>query len=220
MKKQILLIASFAIAGFAMAQSTSFGVRGGFTSSSMKGDAVNSLQDILEVTDGMIATKSQTGFYAGAHVSIPVSQNISIEPGVQYAQKGYALQGSLDLKGVEFLGANAKAQLKSHYIDIPVLVKGNFNGLQVFAGPQVSYLTKANLRTTAGVLGFNLLNKTFDATDEFNRWDAGLTGGIGYQFQNGFNISATYDHGLTRVDKNRNADSYNRAFKVGVGFNF
>jgi len=221
MKKQILLFVSVVLSTLAIAQSkTSLGIRAGMTSSSMKGDAVQSLQDILAVTDGMITTKNQSGFFAGANVAIPVSQQISIEPGIFYAQKGYELHGSLDLKGIEFLGANAKAQLKSQYIDVPVLVKGNFNGFQVFAGPQVSYLTRADLKTKAGVLGFNLLNESFDVTDEFNRWDAAITGGIGYQFKNGFNVTAAYDHGLSKVDANKNADSYNRAFKVGVGFNF
>ena len=71
---------------------------------------------------------------------------------------------------------------------MPVLVKANINGFQVFAGPQVSYLAQADLRTSAGVLGFNLLDKTMNATEQFNRWDVALTGGVGYQFKNGVNV--------------------------------
>ena len=68
-----------------MAQSDiRFGIKGGMTSSNMKGDAVSSLNDILEVTDGILTTRNQTGFYAGASVSIPVSSQFSIEPGIQY----------------------------------------------------------------------------------------------------------------------------------------
>jgi hypothetical protein len=100
------------------------------------------------------------------------------------------------------------------------VVKGNFGGLQVFAGPQVSYLAKADLRTSAGILGFNVLNKTMDATEQLNKWDAGITGGLGYQFKNGFNLTASYDHGLSKADANQNFDAYNRAFKVGAGFKF
>jgi hypothetical protein len=221
MKKQILLFASIVIASFSFAQSQpSFGIRAGVASSSLKGDAVNSLNDLLDFTNGHVTTSNHLGFYAGANASIPVSDMVAIEPGIYYTQKGYGMKGELNLKGVEFLGANAQAKLTSHYVDIPVLLKLNFNGLQVFAGPQVSYLAKADLRTTAGALGFNVLDKTMDATDQFNRWDAGITGGIGYQFTNGFNISASYDHGLSKVDANKNFDSYNRSFKVGLGFNF
>jgi hypothetical protein len=220
MKKQILLIAAIAASTFAMSQSTRFGIRGGVTSSSMKGEAVDNLQDLLDFTNGAVSTASRTGFFAGVHASLPLSDVISVEPALLYSQKGYEMKGELNLKGVEFLGINGKARLTSHYVDLPVLMKANIGGLQVFAGPQVSYLTKADLRTTAGLLGFNLIDKTMDATDEFNRWDAAVTGGIGYKFANGFNVTASYDHGLSKVDANQNVDSYNRSFKVGVGFNF
>jgi hypothetical protein len=221
MKKQILLIASIVASASVFAQSQlSFGIRAGVTSTGMKGDAVNSLQNILDYTNGAITTSNHTGFFAGANASIPVSDLVSIEPGLYYSQKGYDMRGDLNLKGVEFLGANAQAKLTSHYVDLPVLLKLNFNGLQLFAGPQISYLAKADLRTTAGALGFNVLDKTMDATNQFNRWDAAITGGIGYQFANGFNVSASYDYGLSKVDANQNFDSYNRGFKAGVGFKF
>ena len=221
MKRQILLIAAIALSSVVMAQSKiSFGVRGGLTNSGMKGEAVDNLQNLVEVTDGMISTKNTSGYFAGAYTSIPVSEKVSIEPGIYYSKKGYELGGSLDLKGIEFLGIGAKLKLQSDYVDVPLLVKGNFNGFQVFGGPQVSYLTKAGLQTKASVLGINLLNRSIDVTDEFNRWDAAITGGVGYKFGNGFNVSAQYDHGLSRVDKNKSVNSYNRAFKVGVGFEF
>ena len=221
MKRQILLLASIVISTLAMAQSKpSFGVRAGVTSSSMKGEAVNSLQNLLDFTGGAVTTGSHTGFFAGGYTSIPLSPLFSVEPAVYYSQKGYELKGALNLKGVEFLGANASATLNSHYIDIPVVLKANLGGVQVFAGPQVSYLAKADLQTKGGVLGFNVFNNTSDATAQFNRWDAGLTAGVGYQFANGVNIMAAYDHGLSKVDANQNFDSYNRAFKVGVGFSF
>jgi hypothetical protein len=221
MKKQILLLTSIAISALSFAQSKpSFGIRAGITSSTMQGDAVNNLQDILDYTNGAVTTSSHNGFFAGANASIPVSDLVTIEPGLYYSQKGYDMRGELNLKGIEFLGINGKAKLTSHYVDLPLLLKLNFNGLQLFAGPQVSYLTKADLRTTAGALGFNVFDKTTDATDQFNRWDAGVTGGIGYKFPNGFNVSASYDYGLSKVDANQNVSSYNRSLKVGVGFNF
>jgi hypothetical protein len=221
MKKQILLFALVVISSGAFAQSSiSGGIRAGISSSSMRGDAVDNLHNLLDFTNGAITTSGHTGFFGGANVSIPVSEAISIEPGLYYTQKGYEMKGELGLKGVEFLGANAKAKLNSYYVDVPVLLKVNLNGFQVFAGPQISYLAKADLKTTAGLLGFNLLNKTLDATDQFNRWDAAVTGGVGYQFPSGFNISASYDHGLSKVDANQNLESYNNGLKIGIGYRF
>lgn len=221
MKKQLLLIVTIAISTFAIAQTQpTFGVRAGLSSASLKGDAVNSLQNILDYTKGMVSTTSHTGFFVGGYASIPVSEIFSVEPALYYSQKGYEMKGELNLKGLPFVGASAKAKLNTQYIDVPVVLKADISGFQIFAGPQISYLANANLQTTAGVLGFNLLNKKLDATQQFNKWDAALTGGVGYKFMNGMNITASYDYGLSRVDANNMLNSYNRSFKVGIGYSF
>jgi hypothetical protein len=221
MKKQILLLISIVISTLTFAQvNISGGIRAGLSYAGMHGDAVKSLNKLLDFADGMITTGNRTGFFAGTYATIPVTDMISLEPALYYSQKGYELIGALNVKGMEFLNANAKAQLQSHYVDMPVLLKANISGLQLFAGPQVSYLLQADLKTTAGVLGFNLLNSKMDATQQFNRWDVGVTGGIGYQFANGINVMAAYDHGLSKADANKNFDSYNRSFKVGIGLSF
>jgi hypothetical protein len=221
MKNKILLFISLIISTCSFAQvKTSLGVRAGILSSGFRGNTANSLNDLLDLTNGSVTTSDHTGFFGGVYADVPVGNVISVEPGLYYSEKGYDITGSLDVKGMEFLGANAKAKLQMQYIDIPVLLKANLGGLQVFAGPQFSYLSKANLKTTAGALGINILNSTMDATNQFNRWDAGVTAGIGYQFTNGINIMASYDYGLTKLDANKSTDTYNHAIKLGVGISF
>jgi hypothetical protein len=221
MKKYFLLFASVALSTFVFAQtSPSFGIRGGVSYAGLQGDAVSSVRNMIDFSNGAITTGSRPGLFGGGYVNIPVAENFSIEPAVYYAQKGYELKGSFNIKGAEFLSAGAKVQLNTSYIDIPVLAKLNVSGLQIFAGPQVSFLTDAKLRMTAGALGFNIVDNTMDAKNQFNKLDVAVTGGLGYQFSNGVNITAAYDHGLSKVDKGQNFDSYNRSFKVGVGFKF
>ena len=221
MKKQILLILSIVISTLSFSQSNiSFGGRVGLSSAGMRGNAVNNLNNLLDFGNGMITTRNVTGFFGGVYTTIPLDNTISIEPALYYSQKGYELKGELNLKGMDFLGANAKAQLLSQYVDIPILLKANLGGLQIFAGPQFSYLAHADLKTTAGVLGFNLLNSKIDATQQFNRWDAAVTGGIGYQFSNGINLMASYDYGLSKLDANKNINAYNSAVKIGLGISF
>lgn len=221
MKKRSLLFASLAFSLFAVAQQKhSFGIRGSYVSSKITGDANSSLQSLVDYTGGAVTTTNHKGFSGGVYASLPISQNVAVEPGLNYAQKGYTMKGDLNIKGASFLSPSAKANLNLQYLELPVLLKGSFNGLEVFAGPQVSYLASANLRTTAGALGFNVLDKTMDALDGFNRWDIGLTGGIGYQLANGLNLRASYERGLSKVDANQSFDAYNQAFKVGVGFRF
>src|SRR3712207_3938983 len=101
MKKQILLFASVLVSVLATAQTQpSFGLRGGLSSSAMRGDAVNSLQNLLDVTNDRITTNGRTGFFAGGYATVPLSNVISLEPAVYYTQKGYELKGELNVKGL------------------------------------------------------------------------------------------------------------------------
>lgn len=221
MKKQILLTAFVAVSVLATAQiKPSFGIRAGLSSSGMRGGAVNSLKDIAGFSNGMIATSRLTGFFAGGYATIPFTSVIFVEPALYFLQKGYELEAAPEVKGTGFLGAGIKAQLKAQYIDFPVVVKANIKGFQIFAGPQISYLTQADLHTTAGALGINLLNTKLNATKQLNRWDAGVTGGIGYQFAKGINVMAAYDYGLSKADANRSIQAYNQSFKIGTGITF
>ena len=197
------------------------GIRVGLSSYSWKGDAVSTLTDLAEFTNGYVTHTGRTGFFAGAYADLPLSEMISVQPGIYYSQKGFTLKGDLQMDKLDFLGASARAQMQSHYIDIPVLLTANLGeGFKLFAGPQLSYLAASNLNVRAGALGFKVLNRNMDLTEQFNRYDFSLVGGAGFQFANGVSINASYDHGLSRLDKNKNLNSYNRGFKVGIGFQF
>lgn len=198
-----------------------FTVKAGLSSAGIRGEAASNLNNLLNFTDGMVTTQNRTGFFAGVAVGIPLNEKITLEPGIYYSQKGYELRGELGIKGVEFLGVNARARLQSDYIDVPILLKANLGGgLKIFAGPQISYLASSNLKTSAGLLGINIFNNTLDASNQFNKWDMGLTGGVSYEFKNGFSVSGAYDHGLSRIDANNSINGYNSSIKVGVGIRF
>lgn len=218
--KKILFSSAFAFLSVAaMAQSTvSVGVRAGVTNASVEGDAAESMQNLINYTGGAVSTQNKNGFYAGGFVSIPVSEQFSIEPGITYAQKGYTLRGQFGIDETELV--SAKSELTLGYIELPVLAKANFSGFQLFAGPQVSYLANADLDTRAGALGFNFIKDKRDVKSQFNDLDVSLTGGVGYQFTNGLRLEASYDHGLSRINSGQSLEAYNRAFKVGVGFKF
>ena len=214
----ILLLSLFTVNAVAQMK---VGVRAGLNSASWKGDAMQSLNDLVTITQGYVDTRGRTGFHAGGFVNVPVTQAFSFEPGIYYSQKGYALKGDISIGKLDFLGANASVQVQSHYIDIPLLLKVSpVKGLQLYAGPQISYLVKNNLNVNAGLLGISLVNRNLDITDQFNQFDAAIVGGIGYKLDNGFSVTAGYDHGLSRLDKNENFKSYNRVIKVGIGFEF
>ena len=155
MKYKILLLVFIAfLSATTQAQTkVTFGVKGGLSSASVRGNAADNLQNLLDFINGRVTTTNRTGIFAGISANLPLSGTFSVEPGIYYTQKGYQLNGELGIKGVEFLGVSARAMLQSDYIDIPVLLKANVGGgLQIFAGPQLSYLSSAKLKTSAGHL--------------------------------------------------------------------
>lgn len=221
MKKKILLCSCLVISIASFAQRIQYGIGAGVSSYTIRGAAIGNLNQVLNFTNDIISTKPLTGFYSGGYATIPVATNLSVEPGVYYSTKGYAITGRYTpFKDIGILSANATASLRLSYIEIPILLKVQFNGLQVFAGPQIAYLAKAGIKTTAGLAGINFFHSTMNVTSQFNRWDAAITGGIGYQFTNGIRLTASYDRGLSKVDAGQNVKSYNQGFKVGAGISF
>lgn len=224
MKKQILLyfFSLLAFTGFSQnlkKEKTTFTVQAGLASYTMSGDAVGSLKDVIEYTNGAISTKSRTGFYAGASADIPLSRQLAFSPGLFYTQKGYELSGKLNIKDVEFLGVNATAKLQSQFIDLPLQLKAKLGNVNIFAGPQFSYLMRSDFVARGGLLGVNLFNTKSDVTSQFNKWNTGVTAGIGVNIDN-ITLNASYDYGLSKADANKNIDAYNRGIKIGVGVSF
>ena len=199
----------------------SFGVRSGINFSKWDGQDLQIINDLLDKTDGYAYTKGTRGMHIGGYVSIPISETFTFEPGIEYSKKGYSIKGDFQIPVLKYLGINARAQVQSHYIDMPLVIKANvYKGFNIYAGPQVSYLARSTLNAKVGVLGITLFNRGFGITNRFNKIDMGLTGGVGYAFNNGLNIQAGYDYGLSKLDKNDNYDAYNRVVKVSVGYTF
>lgn len=199
----------------------SFGVRSGVNFSKWEGKDLQVIEDLLDKTQGYVVTKGTITLHTGGYVHIPISKVFSFEPGIEYSKKGYSLKGDFQIPVLKYFGINLRAQVQSHYIDMPLTLKANvYKGFQVYAGPQVSYLVRSTLNAKLGVLGISIFNRGFGITERFNKLDMGLTGGVGYAFDNGLNIQAGYDYGLSKLDKNDNYDVYNRVIKVSVGYTF
>ncbi len=222
MKQKMMVVILISLLGANATQAQiRYGLIAGVNFSRWQGQDLQIVEDLVDKTDGWLVTKGKTGFHAGGYVNIPLSQTISFEPGLAYSKKGYSIKGDFKIDAIKVLGINAGAQVQQHYIDMPLYLKANVvKGLQVYAGPQVSYLVRSTLNAKLGVLGISLFNKGIDITGRFNKVDLGLSGGLGYQFDNGINIKAGYDHGLSRLDKNDNYDAYNRVVKISVGYTF
>ncbi|MCA8832922.1 porin family protein [Hymenobacter pini] len=198
-----------------------FGVRAGVNVSDFSGDAVNSVMDLAEYTNGAVTKQMKPGFYAGLYVTLPLGPRFAIEPGIGYSEKGTILTGRIPLEQFDFLNAKITATGRLAYLDIPLLAKAYLtDGFYIYAGPQASVLLSGKARVQAGALGFNAINTNFDIKNQFRQVDFGVVGGLGYQFQNGLGLSAGYDYGLSSLDKNNNFNAYNRVIKASVNYSF
>jgi hypothetical protein len=192
MKKLLMLfsVTALAVAG-ANAQS-GFGIRGGANFFNFGGSDVSE-NDYT----------NRVGFHAGVYASLLGAGPIAIEPGVFYSVKGTQNDDAIDSRAV------------LDYIDVPVLVRFKVGeGFNLFAGPQVSFLTKSKFEGNFGDSTVSLETNTIKNTD------AGLVFGLGYNLPAGLNIQGSYDYGMTPIFKDSNADVYNRGFKVSLGYTF
>lgn len=182
MRKVLLVFFLIGIVATAQAQ---FGVRAGFSSANF--------------SDTNFDAKS--GFHIGAYYSFGAGF-ISIEPGLQYSQKGY--------QGTEAAtGKSVDEQLG--YIDIPVLFRVNLiPAVNIFAGPQASVLASSV---------YQLGDETFDSSEAIKGYDLGGVVGAQVKLPLGFNVQANYDFGLSSLNY-YDTEVKNQVFKVSLGYTF
>lgn len=198
-----------------------FGIRAGLNVADWSGEAVQGVQQLLDLSGGAVTRQQRPGFHAGAYVSLPLGPRFTIEPGVQYSEKGVRVSGKLPIEQLDFLNAQATATARMGYIDVPVLLKGYLTpGLYLYAGPQVSYLASGKARLAASVLGFDAFQQDFDVRSYFRELDFSVSGGAGYQLPNGLGLSAGYDYGLSSLDKNNRFNAQNRVIKASLNYTF
>lgn len=193
--------------------------KAGIVHTSWKGDATETITSLADATNGFITTNGRTGFYAGAGVLLPLGDKVKLEPSLNYTQRGYQMRGVLTINDMKIDALQARATSQMHYIDLPVLLHVQpVEGLAIFAGPQLSYLVKNQLRADVSVIGFSLVNARTDITEQFNRWDAGVAGGLRYTMQKGLGVSIAYERGFNRLDRNENFRAFNEGVKLGLTF--
>lgn len=199
-----------------------FGFRGGLNVADLQGDAVQSFTTLAGYApDGSISKSMRPGFYAGLYATLPLGPIFAIEPGITYAEKGAVLRGTLPFPALDFLNANVTGTARLAYVDVPVLAKVFVTpGFYLYAGPQASFLVSGKARVDASVLGFSAYKQDFDVSNQLRKVDFAAVAGLGYQFDNGFGLSAGYDYGLTSLDAGNRFQAYNRVAKVGLNYSF
>lgn len=180
------------MAGLTVSAQSSFGIRGGGSFFNFGGDDARE-NDYT----------NRAGFHAGLYASFNATGTVSVEPGLYYSVKGSQADNAI----------NSRAVL--NYVDVPVLFRLKAGeGFNIFAGPQLSFLTDSKLEGDVGDSSFSF------GTQQVRETDAGLIVGLAYNLPHGLNIQGSYDYGMTPVFKDSEAAIYNRGFKVSLGYTF
>jgi hypothetical protein len=160
----------------------------------------------------------KVGLNAGVFAKIPVAKGFSIQPELLYSSKGTKATYNNVLAG------EGEYRFNLNYVEMPVLAVFNLGrNINIHAGPYVAFLAGANIKDIDSDGSEN--GVTDLKADNFNRFDFGLAGGIGFDFQN-FMVGARYNYGLTEVGKSGSLsgeltkDSKNSAVSLYIGLGF
>lgn len=181
--------------------------------------------------------KSQTGFTFGVGVIVPVTPILSLQPELNYIQKGFAYEFSED-DGFSYYEQSQK--LKYSYLEVPVLLRLSLGPdvakIHVNLGPSLGYGLggKTDFRSFTdpgdGIppyeekgeakVKFEKEPAGYEGEDVYleKRLDIGLQAGAGVTLLNKITVDIRYGMGLTNVTENNvQGDTKNRVIQFTVG---
>ena len=141
-------------------------------------------------------SSSKTGFVGGLYLSMPVAARVAIEPEVLYA-----------MKGAKF--SDFDFSLSNSYIEIPVLIKYNFNnngGPYLLAGPAVGFSISCDENQISGSASASCSDDGLSTQTTF-----GGVVGLGFQ-KNRLGLEGRYDFDFGDAFKEINAK--NNAWEI------
>lgn len=201
MKK--LFIAAFAllVAGQVSAQGPSFGVKGGV-----------SFSNIIKTDDADFKTDYNTGFNAGVFINVPIVSVLSFQPELMFAQKGYKADNTL-----------GTVTQTTNWIEVPILAKITpVSGFSIYAGPQVSFLTKTNNKFE-GTFTTAQETKYEDDADKFKKSIVGGVLGAGVALSKNVSLNARYalDFQKNNEDGTNETPAFkNQTWQAGLAIGF
>ena len=199
--RYLLLFVATLFTTLVVAQTT-IGLRAGFGQSSLRSGAT-----FAAVTE---QTQSINSPSLGVVVDVPLSEQLSVRTGLEYARRGTSvgLTQGVELFGVQ-LPLGARAQTQFSYVDVPLLLQYTLptsGKLEPYlmGGPTVGYAVSGRLKTSARALVDITLSRTDIDLDAINyeRLHVALTAGAGTQVKIGYGtvafVEARYAYGLTQ----------------------
>jgi len=167
------------------------------------------------ITDEVTDKNARHGFHVGVYGQLFANEGFAIQPEVNFSTKGNKVTTTFGI-------IDHETKFNLSYLDVPVLAVFKLgNAAEIHAGAYWAYLVGANIDTD-GDLGddFYRLDR-----DNFERWDYGLVGGIGFNLGDALQLGARYNYGLNEIARSAGAKRFLGSTKNSVGqiylaFNF
>jgi outer membrane protein with beta-barrel domain len=141
------------------------------------------------------------GWHAGAFAHIHLTNQFALQPELMYSAQGSHVKTT-----------NSDYDINLNYINVPVLLQYmTGSGFRLETGPQVGYLVHAENESSGTSTEVGTYYKNGDFSWAF---------GAGYKFASGFGIDARYNLGLSDISEIPTLDINNRAFQVGIFYQF
>ena len=177
------------------------GIKGGLNWSNLINDDVNTRHD-------------RFGFHAGVYGQLFASRAFTVQPEVNFSTKGNKIETNSGVIQQEY-------KFNLSYIDIPVLAVFKLGRVaEIHIGPYWSYLVGANIDRDGDI------TDSFDRVDRdnFEKWDYGFAGGIGFNLGHGAQLGARYNYGMKDIARSNAAqamlgDAKNSVGQIYLAFN-
>jgi hypothetical protein len=166
------------------------------------------------IVDDVTDKNPRYGFHAGVYGQLFSSEAFAIQPEVNFSTKGNKATYSAGI-------IDQETKINLSYIDIPVLAVFKLGrAAEIHAGAYWAYLVGANIDTDGDISDdFRRVDR-----DNFEDWDYGLVGGLGFNLGEGAQLGARYNYGLKEIANSRGAramlgDAKNSMLQVYIAFN-
>ena len=206
MKKIFILAIALLSTGIANAQSTDKPIRLGVKA------GVNYSNIIKDDGNNNFETDFLVGYHAGITLDIKLLENLAFTPEALYSTKGY--------KSTSAIGEFTQT---THFIDIPILASVRLGGgLNLVAGPQVSFLMSTNNKFETG-FGTAEQKIVEDDSDRFKKSLVGGLIGFRYDFSDKVGLNGRYAFDFQKNNENGSSQTpefKNQVFQLGLGIKF
>ena len=149
--------------------------------------------------------KSITDFNAGLMAFIKLSRIFYLQPEINYSGQGSVVP----------IGPNAKFEVNTQYINVPVLFKYlHESGLFAETGPQMGFLAAADVSITD--------HAKYSIKSSSEPLDFSWAFGAGYKIPHmNLGLDARYNLGLTTMDKSSSSGAFkNSVFQIDLFYQF